>query len=368
MAEKDYYKVLGVPPEASHGEIRKAYRRLAKKHHPDRQHGSKAAEDRFKQVSEAYGVLGDPDKRKQYDRLRQAGMRGSWGDGFEGVFGGERQGPWTGQGGIRFEDLGGLGDMFSTIFGGRSGAEGGAMRRGQDVTMPISVPFETAARGGRMEVRIPREKKCPGCSGSGAAPGSAVNTCPQCRGTGRVLTGQGAFSIPRPCPSCFGRGRVIKTPCGRCRGSGTVEETSRVEVQVPAGIEAGQKIRLTGLGESGVGKAPAGDLLLEVQVQPHGRWRRKGRNIYSSAKVSMTDAALGTEVDVETMQGTITVQVPSGTQPGQKLRIAGYGLETSDGRKGDHFVEITVTVPRNLSDEQKRLLEQLRRAPAGGDR
>ncbi|KPK65971.1 MAG: hypothetical protein AMK73_01425 [Planctomycetes bacterium SM23_32] len=370
MAEKDYYKVLGVSPDASQEALRKAYRRLAKKHHPDRQGGSKAAEERFKEISEAYGVLGDPEKRKQYDRLRQMGMSGGAFGGFGDVFGAGGPEGWQGaRGGVRFEDLGGLSDLFSRIFGGgRTRAEGASRRRGNDLTTSITVPFEVAARGGTVDVRIPREKTCPSCSGSGAAPGTKTETCTQCRGTGQVLSGQGAFSVARPCPACFGRGKIIQTPCGKCRGGGSVEDSSVVEVKIPAGIEDGQKMRLAGLGQPGAGGGETGDLLLEVHVRQHRQFRRKGRDIYSTAGVDMVDAALGTEVDVQTMHGPISMKVPPGAQPGQKLRIPGYGLETSDGRKGDHYVELRVRIPRNLTDEQKKLLEQLRRAPTAAKR
>jgi len=180
--------------------------------------------------------------------------------------------------------------------------------------------------------------------------------------------GQGAFSVARPCPACFGRGKIIQTPCGKCRGGGSVEDSSVVEVKIPAGIEDGQKMRLAGLGQPGAGGGETGDLLLEVHVRQHRQFRRKGRDIYSTAGVDMVDAALGTEVDVQTMHGPISMKVPPGAQPGQKLRIPGYGLETSDGRKGDHYVELRVRIPRNLTDEQKKLLEQLRRAPTAAKR
>jgi len=361
MPEKDYYKVLGVSPEASTEEIRRAYRKLAKKYHPDRHGGSKASEEKFKEITEAHQVLSDPARRRQYDRLREAGMHG-WGAQGPGAYGdmfGDAD--WT-EGGISFEDIGGLGEIFSRMFRGER--RGAARRRGSDVVSSITIPFETAVRGGKVEVRIPRETQCPACNGSGAAPGSRTEKCPQCRGTGQVLSGQGAFSVARPCPRCFGRGKIIQHPCGRCRGSGTVEEQSRVEVKIPKGVQDGQKIRLGGLGQPGIGGGPPGDLLLEVNVRPHPRFERKGRDIYSKVRVDMVDAALGTKVDVETMHGTVTMAVPAGTQPGQLLRIGGYGLETSDGRKGDHYVEVQVTIPKRLTAEQRRLLEQLRRAPA----
>jgi len=365
MPDRDYYKVLGVSSDASNEDVRKAYRRLAKKYHPDRHDGSKAAEEKFKSITEAYSVLGDPQKRKQYDQLRKAGMSGGafrGFQGFEGAFGGAGRGKARG---FDFGDLGGLSDLFSSMFsGGRSKAERATRQRGRDIHSAITIPFDTAVRGGTVQVRVPVEQTCAACSGTGAAPGSRVDTCPQCNGTGQVLTGQGAFSVSRPCPACFGRGRVIQTPCRSCRGSGTVEQTSRVDVAIPQGIQDGQKMRLAGLGEPGVGGGAPGDLLLEVHVQAHPHFERKGRDIYSRVKVDMVRAALGCEVDVSTLQGEVTLKVPAGTQPGQKLRIPGYGMETSDGRKGDHYVEVQVVIPRNLTPEQKRLLAQFRKAPA----
>jgi len=361
MAEKDYYKTLGVNSDATAAEIRKAYRKLAKKYHPDRHGGSKAAEEKFKAIGDAYSVLSDPDKRKQYDRLRRAGMRG---------------GPQMGPGGFEeiFQQFGGAGtggraqgfsDLFSRIFGGSSSrAQRAPRRRGSDLVSSITVPFETAARGGEIEVTVQREKPCPNCDGTGADPGSTVETCPHCQGSGQVLAGQGGFSVSRPCPACFGRGKIIQTPCGRCRGSGGVEEPARVKVTIPKGINDGQRMRLAGMGQPGAGDAPAGDLMLEVHIAPHSVYTRKGRDIHSKVRVDMVDAALGKEVDVQTLQGPITVKIPPGTQPGRKLRVPGYGLETSDGRRGDHYVEVQVSVPRDLTPEQKRLLERLRRTPA----
>ncbi|MCD6416462.1 MAG: molecular chaperone DnaJ [Planctomycetes bacterium] len=367
MADSDYYEALAVSPDASQEEIRKAYRRLAKKYHPDRHGGSKSAEEKFKKIADAYGVLGDPKKRKQYDQLRQAGMRGGRFEGFEGwegVFGGGKAGWQSGQD-IRFENLGGLGEMFSNIFGagGRAGASQAARRGGRDISSAITIPFETAVRGGSVEVKVPREKGCPACGGSGAARDSKVETCPQCGGSGQILSGQGGFSVARPCPACFGRGKIIQKPCPNCRGAGVVTEATRIEVHIPQGVQDGQKLRLSGLGEPGRGGAGAGDLLLEVRVESHPDFERKGRDIYSEANVDMIDAALGAEVDVQTLQGPVTVKVPPGSQPGQKLRLRGHGLQTSDGRKGDHYVRLKVSVPERLTPEQKKLLERLRRTP-----
>ena len=369
MPEKDYYKTLGVSAEASQEEIRKAYRRLAKQHHPDRHRGSKAAEEKFKDAAEAYSVLGDPQKRRQYDRLRQVGMHGGWheaGPSFEDLFSGLGGRTWHAGEDVNFRDYGSLGDLFSRIFGGARGrAEHAARQRGHDVASAISVPFDVAVHGGRAEVKVPRERACPECGGTGAAGGAGVETCAQCRGSGQVLSGQGAFSVARPCPACFGRGRIIRRPCGKCRGGGTLEEPVLVEVKVPAGVEDGQRMRLAGLGQPGVGGGPNGDLLLEVRVQPHPAFARRGRDIHSKVQVNMVDAALGTQVEIQTLRGTVTVTVPPGTQPGQRLRIAGYGLQTADGKKGHHYVEVQVRIPRSLTEEQRRLLEQLRGVPAG---
>lgn len=362
MAQKDYYKVLGVAPDVSQEDLRKEYRRLAKKYHPDRQKGSKAAEEKFKEISDAYSVLGDPEKRKQYDQLRSAGMRGGSFEGmdFEDILQG-----FGGRGGRGFGG-GGISDLFSQMFGGRaSGAGAKAPRRkGADVTSTITVPFETAVHGGKVDVSIPREKPCPQCNGTGAGDNSRVDTCPHCQGSGEVYSGQGSFTVSRPCPSCFGRGRIIQRPCTRCHGAGSVEEASRVSVNIPKGIKDGQKLRLGGMGHPGVGGGQAGDLLVEVRVAPHPVYRRDGRDIHTTARVGMAEAALGTTVDVQTLHGTVAVKVPAGTQPGRKLRVPGYGMETSDGRKGDHFVEVQVVVPTKLTDEQRRLLERLRKTPA----
>ena len=370
MPDKDYYEVLGVAPDASKEDIRKAYRRLAKKHHPDRQKGSKAAEERFKEITNAYSVLGDPEKRKQYDRLRQAGMHGGPFGGFEEMFGGMGGAGAAQAGGMGFDAAGGgLRDLFSRIFGGGgSRAASAGPQRGRDVVSAVSVPFETAARGGKLSVRLPQQVQCPNCGGSGAAPGSRVDTCTQCGGSGQVLSGQGAFSVSRPCPACFGRGKIVQQPCGKCRGTGTYEKQSTVEVTIPAGIGNGQQIRLAGLGESGSGRGKPGDLLLEVRVEAHPKFTRKGRDLYSKLNVDMVDAALGTEVDVQTLHGVVALRVPAGIQPGQRMRIPGHGLETSDGRKGDHYVEVQVRIPKDLTDEQRKLLEQLRRTPSAARR
>ena len=368
MPEKNYYERLGVSPDASQEEIRKAYRRLAKKYHPDRNKGSKTAEERFKEISEAHEVLSDPKKRKQYDQLREAGFRGGFDDlqGFEDLFGGARGGR-----GFAAEDLGGgLGDLFSKIFGGgtTAGTEFSARQRGRDVRTSVTIPFELAVKGGKIELTVPRMQTCARCKGTGAAPGSGADICPQCGGQGRVQSGLGGFSVSRPCPQCFGRGRIIRKPCSACGGTGLSERPARVEIKIPKGIEDGQKLRLGGAGQPGQGGAPAGDLILEVNVAKHDRFQRKGKDIYGRAQVDMVRAALGTEIEVQTLHGTVTVKVPPGTQPGQKLRLKGHGIEAHDGERGDHYVEVVVSVPKDLSERQKELLREFGRARTGSVR
>ncbi len=364
MPEKDYYRILGLARDASHQAVRKAYRRLAKKYHPDRNKGSEAAEEKFKDITEANSVLGDKKKRKQYDQFREAGMRGGFG-GFEDVSGDARgrKAPGGGRGarGFGFEDLGGMGDLFSRIFGGGGGAAAGpsARQRGRDIHSQVTVPFEMATSGGKISVRVPRQQSCRRCGGSGAAAGAAAQPCPQCGGSGRVSSGQGGFSVARTCPQCFGRGKIIQTPCASCRGTGAVEELADVAVNIPAGIEEGKKLRLPGMGEPGVGGAPAGDLFMELKIRSHPTFRRDGLNIISTVTVGMADAALGTTVDVLTMDGPVAVKVPPGTQPRQKLRLKGRGVQGADGREGDHLAEIRVVVPKELTERQKELLREL---------
>jgi len=367
MSEKDYYKTLGVSSDASQEEIRKAYRRLAKKYHPDRNRGSKAAEQRFKEITEAHQVLSDPKKRKQYDRLREAGMQGGF-EGFEDIFAGFGQAGKKGGGGFGYEDMGsGFGDLFSRMFGGDAsgGTAYATAQRGRDIRTSVTVPFDLSVSGGKIQVTVPRQQTCKRCGGTGAAPGTQAHICPQCGGSGRVQSGLGGFSVSRPCPQCFGRGRILRNVCSVCRGSGISEASSRIEVKIPKGIENGQKLRLAGMGQPGTGAAPAGDLILEVHVGKHPRFERKGKDIYSRAKIDMVQAALGTEVDVPALKGTITVKVPAGTQPGQKLRLKGHGIRGDDGKAGDHYVEVVVTIPRKLSERQKELLKEFGRAHAG---
>lgn len=366
MTQEDYYEILGVKQNATEDEIRKAYRRLAKKYHPDRNQNDKAAEQRFKDISKAYDVLSDKKKRAQYDRFRDLSSRGFGGQGFDVFqqFGGSKPGAATRGGGrVRAEDLGGLGDIFRDLldFGTRARSEQYEPQKGQDVYIRIDIPFATAICGGKTRVRIPEEKTCPICKGSGAKPGTRMTKCKVCGGQGRLQEGQGAFAFSRPCPNCFGRGKIVKHPCTTCRGSGMMRTRKIISVRIPPGIKDQAKIRLRGHGKPGIAAGPAGDLFLRIHVLPHGKFSRKGDNIYTECTVNMVQAILGSKVEVDTLDGKIKVRIPPGTQPGNKLRLKGHGV-TSNGKTGDMYVVIKVTLPEKLSAEQREHLLQFARS------
>jgi molecular chaperone DnaJ len=349
MSHKDYYTVLGVAEDADQGTIKKSYRALAKKYHPDRNKGDRKAEGRFKEVQEAYDVLGDPEKRKKYDQLRKGGFSGGF--SFEDLFGGG-EGRSGGFGGSIF-------DLFE-----RAGMGGGRPQRGpkkgDDVRSEITIPFHTAAFGGKTSIRIPRSESCQDCGGSGAAAGGGSETCSECRGTGTAAQEQGQFSFSRPCPRCYGRGSIIRNPCGACGGRGVTSVSRTLEVSVPAGIEDGGKIRLRGEGEAGRLGGPPGDLILVIHVAPHPDFRRKGLDVESDVTVDMVDAALGTEREVPTLKGRVKLRIPAGVQPGARLRLKEQGIRDHRGRTGDHYVNVLVKVPKALTTRQRQLLEELR--------
>ena len=378
---KDYYDVLGVSEDASKKEIDRAYRRLAKKYHPDRNPDDDEAEEKFKEISEAHEVLSDPEKREEYDNMRHARSQGDFGgfERYQDIFGqGGRAGRQR-QGG--FEGFG-LSDLFENVFGqagpggpggpgGMSGmggagtrAGGQTARRGRDIKTSVTIPFDTAVHGGKVEVTVPRQTQCQTCNGSGAAPGSQSTVCPQCGGSGQMQSGLGGFSVQRTCPRCAGRGRIVQKKCPDCGGSGSQQRRSTVDVNIPKGIEDGQKLRLSGLGQDGAAGGPAGDLILEVRVKSHPEFKRKGADVYSETTVDMVEAALGTQVDVRTLDGTVSLKVPPGTQPGQKLRLKERGAEKSDGSRGDHYVTVNVKIPTQLNERQRELLREFRRAHA----
>jgi molecular chaperone DnaJ len=367
---KDYYQLLGVERNATKDEIHKAYRKLAKKHHPDRNKGDRSAEAKFKDIGEAYSVLGDDQKRRQYDLMGSASFQSPGGQEFwDQVMGGAGRRPRGGEGQtFTYENLGDLGDLFSQFFGRESpfeahgGFDGQHPVRGEDRVAQVDIPFETSIHGGHISVTVPHRSACPSCGGSGAAPGSKPRACETCGGSGMVQASMGGFAVRRPCPHCLGRGRIGGPPCGECRGTGQVERTRTLKVRVPAGVSQGQRIRLAGQGEPGVSGAPSGDLYIEVQVAPGEGLRREGNDVYSEIQINILQAALGTRAEVGTVQGKLMLSIPAGTESGAKLRLRGKGVRSEDRGTGDHYVVVHVQTPKNLTDEQKRLLEQFGKA------
>lgn len=372
MAAKDYYQTLGVSEDADQDAIKKAYRALARRYHPDKNPGNPQAEETFKEISAAYSVLSDPEKRSQYDQMRKMAAAGAGAGGFHGFGPGGPAGGWQT---IDIEDLesifggegGGMGDLFSSIFGGgrgrtRARAAPGP-RRGADRQVEVAISFEIAARGGEVAVTVPLEEECPRCHGSGGEPGSSVQTCPQCGGSGLVSLLRGGFAVQRPCPRCYGRGTLVERPCGRCGGDGSVTQRRKVKIRVPAGIEDGGRIRLRGKGEPGVAGGPPGDLLLVVRIKPHRFFRRDGLDIHVTVPVTITQAILGTKIRVRTVHGTrVQLTVPPGTQSGTRFRLRGQGIRTGE-QTGDQYVEVVVKVPDELSEQERELVEKLAQSP-----
>ena len=357
MAEKrDYYEVLGVKKGASEDELKKAYRKLAKENHPDLHPGDKECEARFKEINEAYEVLSDPDKRAKYDQFGHAAFDPSQGFGGGGGFGG-------------FEGFGGFGDIFSDIFGGGFGFGGGggrnpnAPRKGDNLRATVNIKFEEAAFGVKKDVFVAKIEQCPDCKGTGCAEGTTAEICPDCKGSGTVMSTKrtpfGMVQSSEQCPKCKGRGKIIHSPCKTCRGIGSVRRQHKVNVSVPAGIDDGQTISLRGQGNAGLNGGPAGDLLITVLVQPHARFERDGASILLEQEVSFSQAALGAEIEVPTLDGKVKLNIPEGTQTGTTFRLKGKGVPfLRNGGRGDQFVTVKVTVPRGMSSAQKDALRR----------
>ena len=380
MAQQDFYAVLGVPASASQDEIKKQYRKLAAKHHPDKNPNDPKAADTFKAISEAYQKLGDPEKRKQYDQMRQLGAFGGFGTRGPGARStGARGagGPSSGGPNIHFEDLdlgsmgglGGLGDMFSSMFGvGGSRAAGGARprgpQRGQDVESTLEIPFRVAAQGGKVPVELDLNEECPTCHGTGAAPGAKMVTCEECKGRGTISFGQGGFAVNRPCPVCLGRGQVPTERCPTCAGSGEVRTRRKVSITVPPGVDTGTKIRLKGQGGRGSKNGPPGDLLITFTVQPDRFYKREGLDLIAPVPINIAQATLGSRVSVKTLDGTkVAIRIPPGTPSGKRFRVRGQGIE-KEGSKGDLIVQMEVAVPEKLTPEQEEAMKAF--AEAGG--
>jgi len=362
--EKDYYQVLGVAKNASQAEVKKAYRKLAQRYHPDANAGSTEAEERFKEISAAYDVIGDEEKRKHYDQVRDMAASGFGSGGFPG-------GAPGGAGGrVRFEDVGfgDLGDLFGGLFGGGRRAQGRSrVVRGADLETDVTVSFEEAMEGTRVPVRIQGPAPCSTCGGSGAAAGTSPVTCPQCGGTGEIGVNQGFFQIEQPCPRCNGTGRAVEQACPTCRGSGSERRTRSFQVQVPAGVKDGARIKLASRGEPGPTGAPAGDLYVRVHVKPHRFFGRSGNDLTVEVPVTFPEAALGANVEVPTLNGSVTMKVPAGTPSGKTFRLKGKGARKKGG-SGDLLATVRVEVPQKLSREEKEILQRLREAEKGSPR
>ena len=374
MAEqkRDYYEVLGVSKGASDDEIKKAYRKLAKKYHPDLNPGDKTAEANFKEVNEAYEILSDKDKRARYDQFGHAGVDPNFnpnGGGFGG-FGG-------------FTDMGDidLGDLFGSFFGGGFGGGGGGSRRnapqkGETIRAGVTITFEEAAFGCEKEVTVSRTEQCDVCKGTGCAPGTTAEVCPDCHGSGTVRIQRGgggfSFSTTTSCPKCRGTGKIIHQPCKTCGGAGTVRKQKKLAVTIPAGIDNGQAVSLRGQGGAGRNGGPAGDLLIGVTVKPHPIFRREGTAVYMDQPVSFVQAALGAELEIPTIDGNVKYEMPEGTQSGTTFRLRGKGIPSLGGRgRGDQYVTVKVKVPTGLNKEQKDALRAfaatMGEEHAGGD-
>jgi molecular chaperone DnaJ len=363
----DFYAVLGVSSSASADEIKKQYRRLAKQYHPDANQNDPKAAERFKGISEAYNVLGDADKRKQYDEMRRLGAFG--GMGGMGGFGASRPprpgSPGPGQPGAgTFTDfdvggIGGLGDLFSSMFGGGnagSRAKSKGPERGQTVEQTVEVPFRTAAAGGKVPVEIDVNEECGLCRGSGAAPGAQIKPCGECSGRGVISFGQGSFAVNRPCPVCMGRGSVPSERCPSCRGSGETRARRTVLIAVPAGAESGSKVRLRGQGGKGAAGGQPGDLVITFAVQTDRFYKRDGLDLIATVPINVAQATLGSRISVKTLDGKkVALKIPAGTSAGRRFKVAGQGIE-KDGVKGDLLVEVTITVPEGLNEAQEKAM------------
>ena len=345
--KRDYYEVLGVNKDASEEDVKKAYRKLAMKHHPDRNPDSKDAEERFKEAKEAYEVLCEPEKRRAYDSYGHAGVHpqmGGMGPGQEG-FGG-------------FAEA--FGDIFSDIFGGGQGRGRSNVYRGADLRYNLEVTLEQAARGTETRIRIPTMEACETCHGSGAKAGTHPKTCDTCHGSGTVRMSQGFFSIQQTCPTCHGSGKMISDPCGTCRGAGRVKKHKTLAVKIPAGVDEGDRIRLTGEGEAGVNGGPPGDLYVVVHLKEHSVFQRDGDDLHCEMPISFSQAALGGETEIPTLDGSAKIKVPPETQTGQVFRLRGKGIKgVRSSYPGDLLCEVVVETPVRLTERQKELLREL---------
>lgn len=349
MAKKDYYEILGVGRDADEREIKKAYKRLAMKYHPDKnQDGKEAAEAKFKEIKEAYEILNDAQKRAAYDQYGHAAFeQGAGGGGFGGGFGG-----------ADFGDA--FGDIFSEFFGGGGGRRQQAASRGSDLQYNISLTLEEAAKGVTKEIKIPTLVECDVCHGQGTEKASDVSTCATCHGAGVVQMRQGFFAVQQECPTCHGRGKTVKNPCKKCHGDGRLQKTKTLSVTIPAGVDTGNRIRLSGEGEAGKNGAPSGDLYVQVQVKQHAIFERDDINLHCEVPINIVMAALGGEINVPTLDGKVSLTIPAETQTGKVFRLRGKGIKSLRGSNmGDLYCHVVIETPVNLTSKQKELLKEL---------
>ena len=363
MSKRDYYEVLGIARDASDKEMKKAYRRMAMKFHPDRNPGDEKAEESFKEVNEAFEILSDPQKRAAYDQYGHAGVDPSMGGGAGGFGGGGFGG---GAGG--FGDI--FGDVFGDIFGGGGGGGGrSSVQRGADLRYSLELDLEEAVRGVEKKIRIPTLVECGGCNGSGAKKGTSATTCTTCNGHGQVRMQQGFFAVQQACPDCHGSGKMIKDPCRECHGEGRIQEYKTLSVKVPKGVDTGDRIRLSGEGEAGANGGPAGDLYVQIDVREHNIFQRDGKHLYCEVPVTFTDAALGGELEVPTLDGKVKLKIPTETQTGKMFRLRGKGVvPVRGGNQGDLICKVVVETPVKLTSRQKELLEELQKTFEGDHR
>lgn len=354
MANKDYYEILGLQKGASDEEIKKAFRKLALKYHPDRNPGNKEAEEKFKEINEAYQILSDPQKKAQYDQFGTADFNGN-----------------MGQGGFNFDfsDLGGFGDIFDSFFGGgfSSNRRRNGPEKGEDIEQTVNLTFEEAVFGIEKEISVTRHEKCETCGGTGAKPGTSPKTCDKCGGTGQVRiqrnTPLGSFVSTSTCDKCGGKGKIISDPCKTCHGTGKERKTRKIKVNIPAGVDTGNVMPLRGQGEAGKNGGPSGDLYINIRVAPHSMFKRKGNDIYIDQHISFGSAVLGIELKVPTVDGDVKYTIPSGTQPGTVFRLRGKGVPVVNGRgRGDQYVNIIVDVPKSLNEKQELALRMFMEA------
>jgi molecular chaperone DnaJ len=362
LAKRDYYEVLGVPKNASKDDIKKAYRKLAIQYHPDKNPGNKEAEEKFKEATEAYEVLGDDQKKAAYDQFGFAGVEGMGGGqdysqvfrGFEDIFG----------------DFGNLGDIFGSFFGGGMGGfhgQQGGVRQGANLRYDIEIPFKDAVFGTKVEIQFSHNESCPTCKGSGAANGAGKKTCPTCQGSGQVRHSQGFFSVASTCHTCGGEGYIIEQPCRDCGGSGAQKKRQKIMVTIPAGVEDGKRVVIPRQGDAGPNGGPAGDLYVFIRVKPHEYFERQDFDLYCAVPISVSQAALGADMHVTTLDGkTIKVKVPAGIQNGRMLRIRDEGVPAG-GRRGNLYIKVMIQIPEKLSRRGRELLEELARVEGQDD-